>query len=127
MDIPLKSGHAVKLDYVRGNKKAPWEPSGRCYEVTIKTGRKSKVGRRSYTFDFWGSRHDMETGKGCDLRGAAACFASDAMIARFEEWEILEGCKGNDIPRIIKGCQESDQAAVRLGLTDGDLQELADY
>ena len=62
-------------------KPANWSPSGHHYRVTL-----SGKGRR-ITFDFWGSRRDMENSEDPSAYGVLACISGDTYCAdTFAEW-----------------------------------------
>lgn len=121
-----KNGTTITVSAVRGNKPANWQPSGKNYLVTI-----SVNGKRA-SFDFWDSVHNMRNRIGIDLRGALACFASDAFAGMnassaadiMEEFGYTEV---KDARRVFKGVKQAEEQAAALGLTDDDLSELADY
>lgn len=113
----LSTNKVIKVDYESGNKPAEWAPAGRHYVVYV------KIGRRSTSFDFWDSYHNAKNKIKPDMRGALACWASDALIELFDSYEDLGGCDAKTIRACIKALKE----AHRIGLTDEELQELSDY
>lgn len=117
MKITLKTGKTITLDYIGGYKAATWKPSGHHYVITVKAGRKSA------SFDFWDSAHNKMNNIPCDLRGAVACWAGDALVEAFDQYDDIGDMKGSQ----VKGCIKALANAYRLGLSDEDLQELADY
>lgn len=122
LELTLKSGKTIKATAERGNKSANWNPSGEHYKITM------KINRKSHTFDFWDSRHNMENNIPCDIRGALSCFASDVTLFKYDQIDdVSDGMKAKDIIRIYKACEKSAKHSDRLGLTDEDLQELQDY
>lgn len=125
MNINLSSGKIVSVTAEPGNKPANWYPSGDNYKVTVKVD-----GKRA-TFDFWDSYHNTVNGIEVDLRGALSCFAGDALNGnQFDVDEIASEfgyTKPSDAIRVWKGLQKAQKQAKRLGLTDDELSELAEY
>ena len=117
MKINTSSGKVITADFEAGNKPAPWTHAGRHYIITV------KVGRKSAAFDFWDSHHNRVNHIPCDLRGAVACWAGDALVDAFDQYDDLGSVTG----QMVKGCIKALADARRLGLTDEELQELSDY
>lgn len=66
------NGLAMRIT-ISDTKPAGWSPAGHHYRVTI--SRADKSGR--ITFDFWGSRNDMEKGEDPSAYDVLACISGD--------------------------------------------------
>lgn len=124
LELTTKSGKKITVTATPGaNKPAPWRPSGNGYTVTV------KVGRKQASFSFWDSVHNAQNGIACDIRGALACFASDAMAGKnaTDALDIMDEFGYTDTTearRVFKGVKQAEKQADRLGLDWDDLAEL---
>lgn len=119
-----EAGIKVHITATPGDKPAHWQPAGQHYRVAIRTD----LGRAS--FDYWGSRHDLENGIDCNPLDALGCFASDA-LSGYDSFKDFCGNFGYDTDsrkaeRIWKACKASTTKAQRLGILVDDLPALAD-
>lgn len=126
MLLKLQSGKTITATATRNNGSAPWQPSGLGYKITMKTDGKQA------SFDFWDSHFAMIERKPCDLRGALACFGSDAMAGKNanDMGDIMDEFGYTNVKearRVFEGVKKAEKQADRLGLTWEDLSELADY
>lgn len=126
MDITLKSGKILSITASRGSKPARWNPSGNHYRVTV------KVGRKGFIFDFWDSFHNRQKRIPCNERGAVACWAGD-VFAGMNATDALDICEEfgytdpKEARRVFSGAKQAQKQAKRMGFTEEELQELADY
>lgn len=126
MKYTTKSGKTVSVKSVRNDKRAPWEPYGNGYIITL-----SVSGKRA-SFQFWDSVSNQQNGKDCDLRGALACFASDALIGKnaSDVLDIMDEFGYDDTKearRVFSGVKRAESQSLRLGLDWDELSEIADY
>ena len=126
LELVLKSGKTIKATAKQEYKPANWEPSGDHYKIRV------TIGKKSFSFDFWDSYHNMVEGLPCDIRGALCSWASDAfagMNARDVD-DIAEEfgyTKASEALRAFKGVKKAEKQYDRSPLNEGDLQELSDY
>lgn len=126
LTLTTKTGKTITASASRGNKSAPWQPSGHHYRVLV------TVGTNKAWFDYWDSFHNAQMDEPCDLRGALACFASDAMTGAnatdaLDIYEEFGYTSAKEARRVFEGCKQAERKAKRLGLDWDDLAELADY
>ena len=74
-----------------GNTPAPWDPSGLCYQVTMK---KYTPSNKQCTFKFWDSRRNMDLGEKPTAYDVLACISGDVTYDDPEEL-ISEGLADN--------------------------------
>lgn len=129
--LNLKSGTVIKAAAFAGNKQANWSPSGQHYQILvdyfITPGNK-----KSFRFDFWDSIHNKQNGIACDIRGALACWAFDALVGiNASSVDDIASDFGYTVPseaiRVYRGVKHAETQFKRIGMTEEDLQELADY
>lgn len=121
-----KSGKELIVRAYCTDKPAPWHPSGNSYLVKI------QIGNSPIAFTFWDSYHNMVENKPVDLRGAIACWASDALTAiNCQDAADIMSEFGYTDPkvarRVYKGCARHLDQARKIGLSDDDLEEIANY
>ena len=121
-----KSGKTINVTATKGSKPARWSPAGQYYSVSV------RIGNAERSFGFWDSYHNKINGKPCDLRGALAAFAGDALTGRNAESSAdIMSEFGYDDPkeanRVFKGVKHAQEQAEYLGLSVCDLDELNDY
>ncbi len=125
-ELVLKSGNTIKATAKQGNKAPNWSPSGEHYRIRV------TVAKKSFSFDFWDSYHNMIEGLPCDVRGALCSWASDAfagMNTRDVD-DIAEEfgyTKPSEALRVFKGVKKAERQFDRSPLNEEDLQELSDY
>jgi len=126
MELTLKTGKTIKVGAFPASIHSPWEPSGKSYIVTVTVNKKTR------RFPFWDSIHNMQNGIPCDVRGALACFGSDAMSgenahAAADIMSEFGYTDPKEARRVFKGLKRAQQQAAELSLTWDELAELADY
>jgi hypothetical protein len=126
MEITLSSGKVIKLSAKENNAVATWTPCGIGYTVKIQV-----VGGKSRSFRFFDSYYNMMEGKEVDLRGAIACFASDAITGENSDSaeSIMEefGYDKSEAKKVFTGVKKAQKQAEELGFSDEDLSELSDW
>ena len=127
MEITLTSGKVVKLSAKENDAVATWTPCGIGYTVKIQV-----VGGKSRSFRFFDSYYNMMEGKEVDLRGAIACFASDAITG--ENSDSAESImdefgydKISEAKKVFTGVKKAQKQAEELGFSYEDLSELSDW
>lgn len=126
MNITLPSSNILKVTSKRGDKESPWGNSGDNYKITA-----SYNGNR-FQFNFWDSIANMQGGKDCDLRSAIYCWASDVFVSmNASSADDIASEFGYDKPseaiRVFKGVKAAEKQFNRIGMSEEDLQFLADY
>ena len=124
--LTLESGNHVYTNATRNNKPAPWSPAGHGYTI-----RASYMDKR-WQFNYWDSAHNAQHGNPPDIRGALACWAGDCWAGKQFDTvkEIMDEFgydNASEARRVLKGCKKSAAQADRIGISDEDLEELANY
>lgn len=125
-EINLPSGNILTLSAKEGNKSAHWNPSGNHYKVTV------RLNGKRFSFDFWDSIANTRENKPCDLRGAVACWAMDVNTGLDSDSAADVASEfGYDKPseamRVFRGVKKAEAQYNKIGMTEEDLQYLADY
>jgi len=126
MKIKLASGRTLTVTSTRNNKDAPWQHCGIGYKVRV------SVGKLTFSFDFWDSYSNMVNRVPCDERGAASCWASDVFAGmNANTADDIASEFGYDKPseayRVFNGVKRAQAQAERVGISESELSELADY
>jgi len=129
MFTTLKSGSTITATATAtmNNIPSPWGN----YKNQGYTIRVNYNGSR-FSFRFWDSVSNYETGAPCDIRGALSCFASDAFAGMNanDANDIMDEFGYEDIKearRVFKGVKEAQAKAEAASMTEDDLSELANY
>ncbi len=125
--LTLESGSTITATATKHNLPSSWGT----YKNQGYTIRVNYNGNR-FSFRFWDSANNYETGAPCDIRGALSCFASDtfAGMNANETADIMEEFGYEDIKearRVFKGVKEAQAKAEAASMTEADLSELANY
>lgn len=125
--ITLKSGSTITATVTKYNVPSFWGTyKNQGYTIHVKYN-----GSR-FSFHFWDSASNYETGAPCDIRGALSCFASDTFAGMNAQTpkDIMDEFGYEDIKearRVFKGVKEAQAKAEAASMTEDDLSELANY
>lgn len=124
--LNLKSGSTIKATAKLGYKAAQWEVHGDYYKIS------ANYNGRKFSFDFWDSYHNMVEGIPCDIRGALYSWAMDVSsgLDCSDVDELAEEfgyTKPSEAFRVFNALKRSVAQYERIGMTEDDLSELADY